>query len=445
MAGKGSSLTVRAVASAKHPGTHKRPVRLGDGGGLYLQIAAGGGKSWLFRYRIRDRDREMGLGSADPDGRSGGVTLAEAREKAATARKLVRDGFDPLDTRQAEEAARRAAEEAAALAATPLTFQAVTEAALAEREGGWSSPKHRMQWESTLRTLAYPHIGSKSVDDISTDDVLTVLRDIWTRAPETGSRVRGRIEAVLDFARARGWREGENPARWRGHLAEILPKPRKVKLPEHRPSLPWRELPAFMAALRERSGMAIHALAFAILTAARTGEVRLAKWSEIDWAQAVWVVPASRMKAKRRHRVPLSPAALAVLEAVREQARGGSSLIFPSATRAGAPLSNMTLIATLRRMNDNDDGDQPRWRDAEGRPIVPHGFRSTFRDWAGETRPEGREVAEAALAHVVRDKTEASYARSDLLDRRRGLMDAWGEWCSKAPGEVFVIHRHRPA
>ncbi|MGY4802847.1 tyrosine-type recombinase/integrase [Teichococcus aerofrigidensis] len=439
MAGKSNTLTVRAVATARHPGTHKRPVRIGDGGGLYLQIAPGGGKSWLFRYRLRARDREMGLGSADPDGRSGGVTLAEARQKAATALRLVREGYDPLDTRRAEEEARRAAEEAAA--AQPRTFRMVAEDFLAERESGWSNPKHRAQWAATLTTHAYPVLGELGVAVVDTEHVLTVLRGIWTRTPETASRVRGRIEAVLDFARARGWREGENPARWRGHLAEVLPRPRKVRRPEHHPSLPWRQMPAFMAALRGREGVAVHALVFAILTAARTGEVRLARWQEIDWQERVWLVPAERMKAKRRHRVPLSPAALAVLEAVRPLGRGKTSLIFPSPLRAGAALSDMTVAMVIRRMNTEAGGDEPAWRDAEGRAVVPHGFRSTFRDWAGETRPEGREVAEAALAHTIRDKAEAAYARSDLLDRRRGLMDAWADWCGRPSGKVLPLSR----
>jgi len=439
MAGKANTLTARAVANARHPGTHRRPVRIGDGGGLYLQIAPGGSKSWLFRFRLREKDREMGLGSADPDGRSGGVTLAEARERAATARKLVREGVDPIEARQHEEAARQAAEEAAARAAAPRTFRDVAETFLADREGGWSNPKHRAQWEATLRSLAYPTLGALAVETIGTEEVLTVLRAIWTETPETASRLRGRIEAVLSFAKARGWREGENPARWRGHLDHMLANPRKVKRPEHRPALPWRDMPTFMAEMLKREGVAIHALAFAILTAARTGEVRLARWREIDRENRVWTVPAARMKARRVHRVPLSAAALAVLDAVAELARDGESLIFPSALRKNAPLSDMTLSAVVRRMNEDAGGELPRWRDAEGRAVVPHGFRSTFRDWAGETRPEGREVAEAALAHVIKGKAEAAYARSDLLERRRPLMDAWGEWCGKAPAEVVKL------
>jgi integrase len=428
MAGRLVGLTAKGVASAKHPGGITRPVRIGDGNGLYLQITAGGAKSWFFRYRFGGREREMGLGTADPEGRRGGVTLAEARDKAADARKVLREGQDPLEHRQAEKASRKAA--AAAEPASTHPFQAVAEEMLAEREKGWSNPKHRAQWEATLRTYAYPKIATSDVAAITTDDVLDVLRPVWSRAPETASRLRGRIEAVLDFAQVRSWRRGENPARWRGHLAEVLPKPQKVKRVQHRPSLPWREMPAFMTALSDCAGYAAQALAFVILTAARTGEVRLAQWQEIDWDQAVWNVPAERMKARRRHRVPLSAASLAVLEAVRDNARGQLSLIFPSPTRRRVPLSDMTLSAVVRRMNEEAGGELPRWRDAENRPVVPHGFRSTFRDWAGETRQDGREVAEAALAHTVRNKAEAAYARSDLLEKRRILMEAWAQWCT---------------
>jgi integrase len=428
MVGRAGGLTAKGLAAAKHPGGITRPVRIGDGNGLYLQITAGGSKSWFFRYRFVGREREMGLGSADHDGRNGGVTLAEARDKAADARRVLREGQDPLECRQAEKASRQAA--AAAKPISVHLFQAVAEEMLAEREKGWSNPKHRAQWEATLRTYVYPQIGAADVSVITTDDVLSVLRPIWSRTPETASRLRGRIEAVLDFARVRDWRQGENPARWRGHLAEVLPKPQKVKRVAHRSSLPWREMPAFMSTLSERTGQAAQALAFVILTAARTGEVRLAHWQEIDWDQAVWTVPAERMKARRRHRVPLSAASLAVLEAAKVHARGQASLIFPSPTRPRVPLSDMTLSAVIRRINEEAGGELPRWRDAESRPVVPHGFRSSFRDWAGEIREDGREVAEAALAHTVRNKAEAAYARSDLLEKRRVLMEAWAQWCT---------------
>ncbi len=435
---KAAKLTARAVATFRHPGTNERPCRIGDGAGLYLQITHAGVKSWVLRYRLNGKDREMGLGPVSTDGKGAGVTLAEAREKAATARKLVQEGTDPIDARQQAKVDQKATEEARAKAADPMTFQKAAETCIAAKEAGWSSEKHAAQWTSTLTLHAYPVIGAKAVALIGTDDVLAVLHPIWGETSETASRVRGRMEAVLDFAKARGWRQGENPARWKGHLDQMLPNPRKVSRVEHRPALPWREMPAFMAEMKKREGMAIHALAFAILTAARTGEVRLARWQEIDRENLVWTIPADRMKARRGHRVPLSAAAVAVLDMVAPLAKGPGSLIFPGA-REKAPLSDMTLSAVIRRMNEDAGGDLPRWRNAEGDAVVPHGFRSTFRDWAGETRPEGREVSERALAHVVKDKAEAAYARSDLLERRRPMMEAWGEWCAKAPGKVVNL------
>jgi integrase len=278
------------------------------------------------------------------------------------------------------------------------------------------------------------------VAEIGTEDVLRVLRPLWRRVPETASRLRQRVEAVLDAARVRGWRGGENPARWEGHLANELPPPRKVRRVRHRPALPWQRIGAFMAALAEREGTAALALRFAILTASRTGEVRGMRWAEVDLEAAVWMVPGERMKAGSTHRVPLGPAALAVLEAVRPLAKGPQSLVFPGA-RAGRPLSDMAVSEVVRRMNGGGaEGEpRPRWRDHEGRAVVPHGFRSTFRDWAGETRPEGREVVERALAHTVRDKAEAAYARSDLLEKRRPLMEAWGEQSARLPAEVVTL------
>lgn len=275
---------------------------------------------------------------------------------------------------------------------------------------------------------------------MDTDAVLRVLRPLWQRVPETASRLRQRIEAVLDAARVKGWRAGENPARWKGHLDALLPPPRKVLPVRHHPALPWPQMPAFLAALAAREGVAALALRFAILTAARTGEVRGMTWREVDLEARVWTVPAARMKAGRPHRVPLSAAALAVLDAVRPLAPAPDAYVFPGG-RAGRPLSDMALSMLVRGLccDGLAEGEPPRWRDAEGRPVVPHGFRSTFRDWAGETRPEGREVVERALAHTIRDKAEAAYARSDLLERRRPLMEAWGAFCTRAPAEVVAL------
>ena len=277
------------------------------------------------------------------------------------------------------------------------------------------------------------------VSRVGTDDVLRVLRPIWERVPETASRVRQRIEAVLDAARVKGWRTGDNPARWRGHLAGELPQPHKVKRVAHRPALSWQQMGAFMAALAEREGAAAQALRFVILTAARTGEARGMRWREVDLDAKVWAVPGNRMKAGKLHRVPLSPAALAVLGEVRPLMKGPTDLVFPGG-RTNVPLSDMALSEVVRRMNEGgEEGVLPRWRDAEGRAVVPHGFRSSFRDWAGETRNDGHDVVEAALAHTIKNKAEAAYARSDLLERRRPLMDAWAGHCGRLPGEVVAL------
>jgi integrase len=416
-------LTVVAVRATKHPSNSRRPVRIGDGGGLYLQVAPGNTKSWLFRYMLRGKAREMGLGAVGdaPEG----VPLAKARMLAAEARALLRDGKDPIEARLARRAARRQAETDAA----ERTFKAAAIALVDSKRAGWRNAKHGAQWLATLEAYAYPIIGDVPVSCVSTDDVLRVLRPIWERVPETASRVRQRIEAVLDAARVKGWCTGENPARWKGHLAGELPQPRKVKRVQHRPALRWEQVGAFMAELARRDGSGAQALRFVILTASRTGEVRGMRWREVDLERKVWVVPGERMKAGKVQRVPLSPAALAVLEEVRPLSKGANDLVFPGGHKA-KPLSDMALSEVVRRMNEGGEEDAlPRWRDAEGRAVVPHGFRSTFRDWAGETRPEGREVVERALAHTIKDKAEAAYARSDLLEKRRPLMDAWGDHC----------------
>lgn len=423
MAKTGSSrLTAKAVAAAAQSGTPGRAFRLPDGAGLYLQVGITGTKSWLFRYKVGGRTRVMGLGPAG-DGK-GAVSLAAARIAAAEARGKLRLGTDPIESRTAE-LQRRQAEQARANA---HTFQAVAEAMLDAREQGWRNPKHRQQWRNTLATYAYPIIGHMPVRDVGTVEVLLVLKPIWTRTPETASRLRGRIERVLAYARALGLREGENPATWRGHLAEALPPPRRIegKAPRHHAALPWQQVPAFMMQLATIEAVSARALAFAVLTAGRTGEVIGARWAELDIDEATWTVPAERMKAKREHRVPLSPAALDVLRAVQPLARGGESFVFPGA-RAGKPLSSMSMLMLLRRMNL---GKVPIWADGRtGVAITAHGFRSSFRDWCGEVSKHGTRLAEAALAHVVRDKTEAAYARGDLFTKRTALMADWADFC----------------
>jgi integrase len=352
-------------------------------------------------------------------------------------RTLVRVGRDPIEARQAAQQAKAEAKE--------RTFKAAALMLVESKRPGWRNPKHGAQWLATLEAYVFPVIGDMPVAEVDTAAVLRVLRPIWERVPETGSRVRQRMEAVLDAASVKGWRTGENPARWKGHLAGALPPPRKVKRVEHRPALPWEQMGAFMAALATREGIAPLALRFVILTTARTGEVRGMRWREVDLDAKVWTVPGERMKAGRTHRVPLSPAALAVLEQVCPLARGPDDLVFPGG-RTGRPLSDMSLSEVVRRMNESDEpGALPRWRDVEGRAIVPHGFRASFRMWAGETRPEGREVVEMALAHTIKDKAEAAYARSDLLEKRRVLMDAWAEHCGRLPAEVVAMQSGRRA
>jgi len=437
----GGRLTAKAVAAAKHPGTPARPIRMGDGGGLYLQIAPSGSKSWLFRFTLAGKAREMGLGPVGEPPK--GVTLAAARLAAAEARGLLRRGVDPIEHRAAE--LRRSEAERAKAAAN--TFRSVAENMIGAREAGWRNAKHRQQWRNTLATYAYPIIGDMPVSEIGTEDVMRVLRPIWTKKPETASRLRGRIERVLAYAKAMKLREGENPAVWRGHLSEALPSPRRIegKAPGHHPALPWQEAPLFMADLRGRDAMAARALEFAILTAARTSEVLGARWREMDLDAAVWTVPAERMKAKREHRVPLSDAALAVLRAVLPLSTGPDSFVFPG-KRRGHGLSQMALLMLLRRMNPQGEDKPARWRDARtGEPITAHGFRSTFRDWCGEASHHPADLAEAALAHVNKDKTEAAYARGDLFAKRAVLMADWAAFCAKPPTEVVAIQGARRA
>lgn len=360
-----------------------------DGRGLILYVKASGRRSWVLRYQMNGRRRDFGLGSW-PE-----VTLAMARQRAIEARRRIAEGIDPLDEKKRIET---------------LTFRDAAEALIESKRSGWRNAKHAAQWPATLETYAYPKVGTLDVRNVGTQEIMTVLKPIWTKKPETASRVRQRVEAVLDYATAMGARDGDNPARWRGHLDHLLPKPAKVRAVRHHPALPWSELPGFMEELREREGMAARALAFAILTAARSGEVRGMLWSEIDLADRTWTIPASRMKAAKEHRVPLADAATVLLG----NRRGPDDLVFPGGRNLDKPLSDMSLTAVLRRMGRDD--------------ITVHGFRSSFRDWAGETSTFPREVIEAALAHQLKDKAEAAYARGDLFRKRQQLMDAWAQF-----------------
>jgi integrase len=384
----------------------KKPGVLHDGKGLYLHVGQTGGKSWLLRYQIEGRARWMGLGPY-PE-----LKLAEAREKRDEARTLLKVGrVDPLAQRKAQQDAKRA--EAAKAAAEAITFRVCAEKTITAKRGGWRNGKHADQWTATLATYAYPVIGDLVVAAVETGHITQILEPIWTTKNETASRLRGRIENVLDFAKTHGWRTGENPARWKGHLETVLPKPSLVAKVEHHAALHWPDIGAFMEELREQEGVAALALRCAILTAARTGEVIGARWPEIDIREGVWTVPPERMKAGREHRVPLCGAALEVLSEAGKF--GTEGFIFPG-QRRGNGLSNMSLLAVLKRMGRGD--------------LTTHGFRSTFRDWAAETGKPA-DIAEAALAHVVGDKTVAAYQRGDLLVRRRKLMEQWAEFCSR--------------
>lgn len=385
-----------------------------DGGGLYFRVSEFGTKSWVFRYTVAGKAREMGLG-AFPD-----VTIKEARERAAEARKTLRDGVDPIEVRKQAYSAKLAS------SATALTFEQCAIAFIAAKEPEWKNAKHGEQWRNTLATYAYPVIGKMLVRDVEQAHILRILEPIWTTKTETASRLRGRIENVLDYATARGYRTGDNPARWRGHLDMILAKPSKVAKVDHHAALPYIEIGSFMAELKNQIGQGARALEFAILTVARSGEVRGATWTEIDLNAAVWTIPAERMKASKEHRIPLSSAVVQLLENLPRMA--DSNLLFPSTK--GKELSDMTLTAVLRRME---------------RPITAHGFRSTFRDWAGETTAFPREVIEHALAHQLKDKAEAAYARGTLFEKRRRLMADWATYCAneKIAGEVIGIREKK--
>ena len=407
MGRKAAGLSAIKVRTAK-------PGRYGDGNGLYLFVRSPEARFWVFRFTRAGRMREMGLGSART------FSLAEARTAAAELHRKVKRGIDPLAERDAQ----------AATAAEAVTFGHVADRYIAAHEAGWRNDKHKQQWRNTIDTYAAPILGALPVRDIDTGAVMRVLDPIWREKPETASRLRGRIESVLDFARARGWRDGENPARWRGHLDNLLPARAKVAMVQHHPALPWREIGAFVAALRAQEGVSALALRFVILTACRTGEAIGARWSEIDLTNAVWTIPAERMKAGREHRVPLSDAVLGVLReaATLRTDTSAEAPVFPGA-KAGKPLSSMALLMLLRRMERPD--------------LTAHGFRSTFRDWCGESTNHPREVAEAALAHSLKDKVEAAYQRGDMMEKRRRLMADWAGFCAQREmgGDVVPIRR----
>lgn len=389
-------LDVQRIAKAKERGYYS----VGVPAGLGLQVAKGGSSNWVLRVTIAGKRREMGLGGY-PD-----VQLADAQRLARDAREAISKGDDPITGRREARSARKVANAAA------LTFKECALSYVNAHESGWRNPKHTSQWRNTLETYAYPTLGKVLVRDVTLPLVLGVLEPIWNTKTETASRLRGRLESILDWAKVREYRAGDNPARWSGNLDAILPAPGKVAKAEHYAALSIDAVGAFLKDLRAIDGISARALELAILTAARAGEVRGATWAEIDLQAAEWRIPGDRMKAGKEHRVPLSAPAVALLKALPEGKR--DELVFPSPR--GGKLSDMSMTAILRRLKV---------------AAVPHGFRSTFRDWAAERTHYPHEVAEMALAHAIASKVEAAYRRGDLFDKRRQIMNDWAAFCAR--------------
>lgn len=397
MARKSNRLSALVVTNIKEPGLYS------DGEGLYLQVTTAGVKSWLYRYMRKGVAKAMGLGPLHA------VSLAKARIKKDVYKAQLFEGVDPFNAREEQQKALATIDEVA------MTFRECAEAYHTAHRDGWRNKKHADQWINTLKTHAFPELGVVAVEDIDVHRIMKVLEPIWRKKTETASRLRGRIEAVLDWARVRGYRTGENPARWKGHLDHLLLPRSKVNKVEHHAALPFDEIADFIVLLRKDERVSQLALEFTILVAARTSEVLNMTWQELSLDSRLWTVPASRMKANREHRVPLSNRAHEILKTMERCAE--NEFVFPG-RKAGRPLSNMALLQILRRM---DRGD-----------LTVHGFRSTFRDWAAECTNHSREVAEMALAHIRQDKTEAAYARGDLFEKRRKLMEEWACYCNAA-------------
>lgn len=402
-------LSATQVQKCKEPGYH------GDGGGLWLQVSPSLSKSWVFRYTLAGKAREMGLGPLHT------VGLAGAREKALACRRQLLEGIDPIDAR---DTAKRTA---AAAAARVLTFDQCSEQYIETHRAGWRNAKHAEQWTNTLKEYVSPHFGKLNVAMVDTSLVLKALQPIWQEKTETAKRLRGRIESVLAWATVRGFRSGDNPARWRNHLDQLLAAPTKIAKVEHHAALPYARMYEFMKALRGHNSTAARAVQLIAFTAVRTSEAFNARWNEIDMDAKVWVVPAERMKAGREHRIPLTPAAMTVLDQMRELT-GGKGYIFPGA-KEGKPLSNMAGLMLLRRLGFGD--------------FTVHGLRSTFRQWAAECSNFPREVAEHALAHQLPDRVEAAYQRGDLFIKRAKLMQAWADFCRRDPEQGAVVQAVR--
>ena len=390
-----------------------RTGRYGDGGGLWLQVSKAGTKSWLFRFKspLIGKARQMGLGPVSD------VSLANARELAADCRSVLRGGKDPIEE-------RKAIREAAALeSAKAISFKECASSYIEAHKPGWKNAKHATQWENTLKEYAYPHFGDLAVASVDTGLVMKAIEPIWNTKTETASRVRGRIEKILDWAKTRGYRQGDNPAQWRGHLENLLPARSSVHTVKHFPALPFEEIGEFVKALRKQEGNAARSLEFLILTALRPGTVRMATWDEIKLEKKRWDIPAEKMKLKKPHKVPLSDAAIAVLEKMK--AVQISKYVFPG-LKPKMPLSNNALDALLERMNYKH--------------ITSHGFRSTFKDWASERTAYPDQVSEMVLAHAIKDKVEAAYRRGDLFEKRARMMKDWADFCGKEPAEGEVVN-----
>jgi integrase len=403
MAGKPKELTAIEVKRLTDPGLHA----VGMVKGLYLKVAPGGSRSWILRVTVGSKRRDIGLGGY-PE-----VTLQRARERTAESRELIRQGVDPVDKRKADRAALISAQ------AKVIEFKDAAIRCHASKAPEFRNVKHRGEWINTLERYAFPVIGSLPVSEIELPHILKVLEPIWHTKTETASRVRQRMEAVLTWAAVSKYRSGDNPARWVGNLKELLPAPSKISTVKHHAALPWQQVGQFMDDLRKRDGIAAKALEFAILTAARSGEVRGMEWSEVDFSTKVWTVPEDRIKAGKQHRVPLSDDAIAILKAAPRFTANPLVFVAPK----GGVLSDATLLAVVRRMKVD---------------AVPHGFRSSFKDWARSCTAYPDEVSELALAHVNSDSTRAAYARDELLPKRKKLMGEWAKFCSMA-GEKGIV------
>lgn len=394
--------------SARRVQTEKRSGYHADGRGLYLQVSGAGTKSWVLRYMLAGKGREMGLGSAEI------VSLEQARKKRDEQRNLLLERIDPIEARKLERA-----QNALALAQAK-TFEDCAKAYIEAHRADWKNVKHASQWENTLKTYAYPTLGALPVQSVDTGHIQEALKAIWSSKRETATRLRGRMEKILDWAAALGYRAGPNPARWRGHLDHVLAKDKRRKRIKHHAAMPFQQIGSFVPKLREQDGIAARALELTILTAARTGEVIGATWAELDLEGAIWTVPAERMKGGRPHRVPLSPSAVKLLRTLPST----DGYVFPG-RQARKPLSNMAMLQLLERMGHGE--------------LTVHGFRSTFRDWASERTSYPRKVCEMALAHAIADETEAAYRRGDLFEKRRKLMLEWSRHCDRSDGTGNVI------